>query len=60
MDKKVIGVLVVALILLIFQDEIKEFVGTLNTVQTLMLGQIIILGSVLVILAYYLLSRFEE
>ncbi len=60
MDKKFIVLVLVALILIIFQGKIKAHLTTLNSIQKLMMGQIVILGGILVILLYYILSRSEE
>ncbi|MCK4433344.1 MAG: hypothetical protein KAV48_05360 [Methanomicrobia archaeon] len=60
MDKKFIVLILVALILIVFQGKIKVYLATLNSVQKLMMGQIIILGGILIILLYYILSRSEE
>ncbi|MCK4637089.1 MAG: hypothetical protein KAT49_04340 [Methanomicrobia archaeon] len=60
MDKKFIVLILVALILIVFQGRIKVYLATLNSVQKLMMGQIIILGGILIILLYYILSRSEE
>ncbi len=60
MDKKFIVLILFALILIVFQGKIKVYLATLNSVQKLMMGQIIILGGILIILLYYILSRSEE
>lgn len=60
MDKKFIVLILIALILIVFQGKIKVYLATLNSVQKLMMGQIIILGGILIILLYYILSRSEE
>ena len=60
MDKKLLILIVVALILIVFRGRIKTYMATLNSVQKLMLGQIVILMGALVILTYYIVARSKE
>jgi len=60
MDKKFIALILVAIILIVFEKRIKAYLATLNSVQKLMLGQIMILVGILVILLYYILARSKE
>ena len=60
MDKKFIALIVIFLIIVAFQGKIKIYLATLNSVQKLMLGQILILMGILIILLYYIVSRSEK
>ena len=60
MDKKFLGVILLGVILIVFKDEIRDRVSTMTTVQKLMIGQVMVLGAVLLILIYYIVSRIEE
>lgn len=60
MDKKFIALIVIFLIIVAFQGKIKAYLAILNTLQKLMLGQILLLIGVLTILLYYIVSRSEK
>ena len=60
MDKKFLGLILVAIIVIAFQRQIKAYLATLNPVQKLMLGQMLLLSGILILLLYYIFSRSEE
>ena len=60
MDKKFLGLIIVAILVIAFQRQIKAYLATLNPVQKLMLGQMLLLSGILILLLYYIFSRSEE
>lgn len=60
MDKKFILVILLGLAVIIFQKRIKEYAATLNDVQKLMAGQMLLLGAILIFLLYYIFTRSRE
>ncbi|GEM_PF-1553810 len=60
MDKKFLGLILVAILVIAFQRQIKAYLATLNPVQKLMLGQMLLLSGILILLLYYIFSRSEE
>jgi len=60
MDKKFLGLIIVAILVIAFQKQIKAYLATLNPVQKLMLGQMLLLSGILILLLYYIFSRSEE
>ncbi len=60
MDKKFLGLILVAILVIAFQKQIKAYLATLNPVQKLMLGQMLLLSGILILLLYYIFSRSEE
>ena len=60
MDKKFLGLILVAILVIAFQKQIKAYLATLNPVQKLMLGQMLLLSGILILLLYYIFPRSEE
>ncbi|MEA1993396.1 MAG: hypothetical protein U9N35_03235 [Euryarchaeota archaeon] len=60
MDKKFLIVVIIGLVIIVFQKRIEEYSATLNEVQKLMIAQMLLLGTILILLLYYIFSRSKE
>ncbi len=60
MDKKFLVAIAIGLLLVLFKDRINEHLGKLNTIQKLMIGQVIILLGALIALLYYVFAPSKE